>query len=161
MQRTFWSVMLAKLPAFLLMIGCGSDAASSVPVHVLNAQVCTEGAGPRDTRLLVRNLDDYGWERVGISVMKGEREYAVGIDPKSKVKHSDSLRHWPPEEVTQSAPFDTASDFVFKGRSSDPKDPMYGQEQVPLTNFDNLDSAMIEVATPYPAQWKGEVRPCK
>ena len=160
MQRAFWSVMMVGLPGFLLMGGCASDAASSVPVQALNAQVCTEGQG-RDTRLLVRNLDDYGWERVEISVMKGEREYTVGIDPRSKVKHSASLGHWPPEEVTQSAPFDTASDFVFKGRSSDPKDPMYGQEQVPLTNFDNLDSAMIEIATPYPAERKGEVRPCE
>jgi hypothetical protein len=152
---------LAVLFGFWLIGACGpDDAVSRIPVQALTVEACTEGEG-RAAKLYLRNLDDFPWRGTSVSVTKGGREYEVGIDPRSKSKHSDRLDYWPSEESTPSAPFDAAGDFVFKGRSSDPKDPMYGQEQVPLTNFGHLEGARIVVATPFPAEWEGEVVPCE
>ena len=117
----------------------------------LAAEVCTDGEG-RDARLYVRNLGESSWSSPAISVTKSGREYELGLDPRSKQQYEKILADWPPESVGRADPLDTPRHFVFKGRSSDPKDPMYGQEQVPLTNFTHLEGAKVAVATPLPGR---------
>ena len=159
MRRVLAPVALA-LTGFLLVASCGpGGAAKVVPVQDLAAEVCTDGEG-RDARLYVRNLGDSSWRNPAISVTKSGREYELGLDPRSKQQYEEILADWPPESAGRADPLDTPRHFVFKGRSSDPKDPMYGQEQVPLTNFTHLEGAKVAVATPHPAEWTGEVGTC-
>ena len=156
----------AAVPAALALVGvllaasCGDPGASKVvPVQDLVAEVCTDGEG-RDARLYVRNLGESSWTDPAISVNKSGRVYEFALDPRSRQQYEEILSDWPPESVDKADPLDTPRHFVFKGRSSDPKDPMYGQEQVPLTNFSHLQSAKVAVATPYPGEWTGEVGAC-
>ena len=159
MGRALAPVALA-LAGLLLAASCGDAGASKVvPVQDLAAEVCTDREG-RDASLYVRNLGDTSWSSPAISVTKSGREYELGLDPRSKQQYEEILADWPPESVDPTDPLDTPRHFVFKGRSSDPKDPMYGQEQVPLTNFTHLESAKVVVTTPYPAEWTGEVGAC-
>ena len=159
MRRVLAPVALA-LTGLLLVASCGpGGAAKVVPVQELAAEVCTDGEG-RDARLYVRNLGRIERSSPEISVTKSGREYELGLDPRSKQQYEKILADWPPESVGRADPLDTPKHFVFKGRSSDPKDPMYGQEQVPLTNFTHLEGAKVAVATPYPAEWTGEVGTC-
>ena len=159
MRRALVPVPLA-LTGLLMVVSCGDAGASKVvPVQDLAAEVCTDGEG-RDARLYVRNLGESSWSSPAISVVKSGREYELGLDPRSKQQYEKILADWPPESVGRADPLDTPRHFVFKGRSSDPKDPMYGQEQVPLTNFTHLEGAKVVVATPHPAEWTGEVGLC-
>ena len=159
MRRALVPAALA-LAGLLLVASCGDAGASKVvPVQDLAVEVCTDGEG-RDAKLYVRNLGDSNWSSPAISVTKSGREYELGLDLRSRQQYEKILADWPPESVDSADPLDTPRHFVFKGRSSDPKDPMYGQEQVPLTNFTHLEGAKVVVATPYPAEWTGEVGTC-
>lgn len=159
MHRALLPAALA-LVGFLLAASCGDAGASKVvPVQDVVAEVCTDGEG-RDARLYVKNLGDSSWTSPAISVTKSGREYEFALDPRSRLQYEEILADWPPESVHNAQPLDTPRHFVFKGRSSDPKDPMYGQEQVPLTNFTHLEGAKVTVATPGPAEWTGEVGTC-
>ena len=60
----------------------------------------------------------------------------------------------------ESEPILNATDFVFRGISSDPKDPLYAQGQVPLTNFGYLENAKVEIGLPDPGIWEGTVTVC-
>ena len=55
----------------LLVAACGSGGASAkvVPVQALKAEVCTEGEA-RDTKLYIRNLDDFDWRDITFSLVK-------------------------------------------------------------------------------------------
>ena len=160
MRRVVVPVSLV-LGGVLLAASCGDPGAASkvVPAQDLIAEVCTDGEG-RDAKLYIRNLGESSWTEPAISITKSGREYEFALDPRSRLQYEEILSSWPPESVDQAGPLDTPRHFVFKGRSSDPKDPMYGQEQVPLTNFSHLESAKVAVATPYPGEWSGEVGVC-
>ncbi len=144
----------------ILLVSCAGKQPEPLPIRDLMAEVCTEGEG-RKSKIYVKNTGPESWQNVEISVTKGGREYGLGLNPLSARRHSDRLKLWPPESEIKSEPILNATDFVFRGISSDPKDPLYAQGQVPLTNFGYLENAKVETDLPTPGIWMGDVTVCK
>ena len=145
--------------AGILFVSCAGKEPELLTVRDLMAEFCTEGEG-RKSKLYVKNTGDESWNNVEISVTKGGREYGLGLNPSSARTHYYILKSWPPESEIKSEPFLNPTDFVFRGISSDPKDPLYDQVQVPLINFGYLESAKIEIGLPSPGIWEGDVGSC-
>ena len=145
--------------AGILCVSCAGKEPEPLPVRNLMAEFCSEEEG-RKSKLYVKNMGNESWENVEISVTKGGREYGLGLNPVSARTHSVRLRSWLPESEIKSEPILNATDFVFRGISSDPKDPLYAQGQVPLTNFGYLENAKVEIGLPSPGIWEGEVIVC-
>ena len=143
----------------ILGVSCTGKDPEPLPIRDLMAEFCTEGEG-RKSKIYVKNIGNESWENVEISVTKGGREYGLGGNPISARTHSARLRSWPPESEIKSEPILNPTDFVFRGISSDPKDPLYAQGQVPLTNFGHLENAKVEIGLPEPGIWEGAVTVC-
>ena len=153
-----YSTAIATGVISLLVAACGSGGASKVaPVQALNAEVCIEGEGPKST-LYIRNLDDYEWRDITFTIIKGDGEYA---------------REWPSllpesqrraEALHDSLAFKWDSDVILG--STDPggggsDSGVSGPQILRLRFFTNLDSAKIEIDSPHPGEWTGEVQPCQ
>ena len=93
--------------SFLVSVfaACGSGGASSPgsDPETITAQVCTDGEA-RDTRLYVRNLDDFEWMDLEVSVSKGGETY------------SQELASLLPESQAIAPPFSNSGDFSIKGK---------------------------------------------
>ena len=134
----------------LIVAACGPGVAEPTPVPVvLNAEVCTEGEA-RDIRVYVRNLEDFEWRDVSVSLAKTGETY---------VREQVSLS---PESQQAAEPFTDSREFSF--RQAIEHETMTNNDQeiiVRLHNFSGLESAAIEVGAPQPGEWAGEVHPCQ
>ena len=135
----------------LLVAACGSGGASAkvVPVQALKAEVCTEGEA-RDTKLYIRNLDDFDWRDITFSLVKADGTYA---------------REWAsllPESQQAAEPFTDALEFSYRKREEREDFSLNDSELiVRLHNFSGLEGATIETSPPQPGEWTGEVHPCQ
>ena len=130
----------------IAIAACGSDDAIEVVSQgpltavvlpgALIAEVCTEGEA-RDTRLYVRNLDDFDWGDITLSLVKSNETYT----------RKQALL--PPETQQAAEPFADPSEFKlpFGGRA--------------LVSLSNLERAIIKISDPRPGDWTGEVHPCR
>ena len=101
--------------------------------------------------LYVRNLDDFAWGEVAVTVTKGDLAYTKQVP------------ELVPESIEAAAPFTNSLDFAFDDPGGSAPSKVTGEqvhERRPLHNFGNLASAKIVVTTPYPGEWEGEVPPC-
>jgi hypothetical protein len=137
--------------AGLLMLACGSSGPpAAAPVQLISAQVCAQGE-ERATVVYVRNLDDFAWGDVAVTVTKGDLDY------------TKQVLELVSESTEAAAPFTNSLDFAFDDPGGSAPSKVTGEqvhERRPLHNFGNLASARIVVTTPYPGEWKGEVPPC-
>ena len=144
--------------SFLVSVfaACGSGGASSPgsDPETITAQVCTDGEA-RDTRLYVRNLDDFEWMDLEVSVSKGGETY------------SQELASLLPESQAIALPFSNSGDFFYYlGGSTQKPGGKSGLGHVRQTDRYNLgsfahtESAEVSIKTPIEAVWKGEVGPC-
>ena len=140
--------------AITFLIGCGSGGAEPTPVPVaLTADVCTEGEA-RDTKLHIKNLDDFEWRDITFSLVKADATYA---------------REWPslsPESLRAAEPITDSLEFTSLGDLD--YDPFWDAQPgrpIPavlrLHNFSSLESAKIVISAPQPGEWAGEVQPCQ
>ena len=145
-----YSTAIATGVISLLVAACGSGGASTkvVPVQALNAEVCTEGEA-RDTKLYIRNLDDFDWRDITFSLVKADETYT---------------REWAslaPEREQETAPFADAVEFSYLGKDEAGYAELPGGPIERLHNFSHLDSARIVTKSPQPGEWTGAVQPCQ
>ena len=146
-----FAVVVAAALSVLWIAACGSDGASKVvPARVLTAEVCTEGEA-RDTKLYIRNLDDFDWRDITFSLVKADETFA---------------REWaklPPESQGAADPFTDPSEFSYQGTIASVA--VSRGTGVPailrLHNFSGLESATIEIGAPQPGEWSGDVQACQ
>jgi hypothetical protein len=138
--------------ATALLIACGSGAAEPTPVPVtLTAEVCTEGQA-RNSLLHVKNLDDFEWRDITITLVKLGNRYSrewVSMAP----------------DAQQPVSFTDAREFFYLALASGTgigvglsRETEQGMKR--LHNFTNLESATIQITSPQPGEWTGEVGPC-
>lgn len=150
------ALMLSASFLFLALVACGSGGASpGSDAQTITAQVCTDGE-ERDTRLYVRNLDDFEWMGLEISVSKGGETY------------SQELANLLPESQAIATPFSNSGDFFYYlGGSTQIPGGKSGLGHVRQTDRYNLgsfahtESAEIAIKAPIQAVWKGNVVPCE
>ncbi|MDA1347797.1 MAG: hypothetical protein O3A47_02885 [Chloroflexi bacterium] len=136
----------------LLLTACGSDGASEVtPVHALKAEACTVGEA-RDTVLHIRNLDDFEWAEVTVDLVKSDVVYQGKFD---------NIR--PETERPSEAITDPTRFSVDDSPGSTRLNPIGNRLawRAVLGNFANLESSKIAIATPFAAEWTGEVHTCQ
>ena len=151
-----WKFTATGLATAFLM-ACGGGAAPTPVAVALQAEVCTEGDGP-ESKLYIRNLDDYEWRDITCTLMKGEGAYT---------------REWPSllpesqrraEALHDSLAFKWDSDVILG--STDPggggsDSGVSGPQILRLRFFTHLDSAKIEINSPQPGEWTGAIQPCQ
>ena len=144
------------------LIGCGSGGAEPTPVPVaLTADVCTDGEA-RDTVLYIRNLDDFEWQSATVSLSKGADTYTrewASLSPERQqaaVAITDSL------EFTYTY-WSYHGRLIPRGDRQRNEPPLRWDEAGTkrLHNFSNLESATIEITSPHPGDWAGEINPCQ
>ena len=141
--------------AIVLLTACGGGAGPTPVALALKAGVCTQGEGPK-SKLYIRNLDDYEWRDITLTIMKGEEPYE---------------REWTnllPESQQSAEPFTDPLNFkwdsdisVGEPSSGGASSALLGPQIVRLRFFLNLDSARIEINSPQPGEWAGAVQPCQ
>ncbi|MDA1347550.1 MAG: hypothetical protein O3A47_01575 [Chloroflexi bacterium] len=95
------AIVLSASFLVLALVACGSGGASpGSNAQTITAQVCTDGE-ERDTRLYVRNLDDFEWIDLEISVSKGGETY------------SQELASLLPESQAIAPPLSNSGDFFY------------------------------------------------
>ena len=162
-RATRYSVgqLVAFALAIISSVACGSGGAEPTPVPVaLTADVCTEGEA-RDTKLHIKNLDDFEWRNITFSLVKAGNAYTW---------------EWPglsPESHQAAQGFTDAAEFYYEGllettlfRSGGARVTQRGSSEVVqgiirLHNFSNLESASIEIRAPQLGKWTGEVYSCE
>ena len=145
--------------AVLCLTACGGGAEPTPVAVVLNAEVCAEGEGPK-TKIYLRNLDDYEWRDVTFTLMKNEEPFT---------RQSPS---WLPESQQPAEPFTDALKFesdsdveaAAGGGTSGGgggATGVTGPQILRLRFFNNLDSAKVEVNSPQPGEWSGDITKCQ
>ena len=133
----------------LLVAACGSGGAEPTPVPVaLTVEVCTEGEA-RDTKLYIKNLDDFEWRDITINLSKAGNTYT---------------REWAslsPESQQAATPFTDSVEFYYTGKIPGLGLRAFNPAQWRLHNFSSLEGATIESSSPQPGEWTGEVHPCQ
>ena len=136
----------------LLLTACGSSGASeATPIHAMNAEACTVGEA-RDTVLHIRNLDDFEWAEVTVDLVKSDVAYQGKFD---NVRPETER---PGEAITDPTRFSV--DDSPGSTSLNPIGNRVAWRAV-LGNFANLESSKIAIATPFAAEWTGDVHPCR
>lgn len=146
----YTAVIAAAL--LLSLTVCGSDGASEVPpIHALKAEVCTVGEA-RDTALHIRNLDNFEWAKVTVDLVKSNVAYQ---------RKFDNIR--PETERPSEAITDPTWFSVDDSPGSTRLNPIGNRVawRAVLGNFANLERSNIAIATPFAAEWTGEVHPCR
>ena len=139
--------------AITFLIACGSGGAEPTPVPVvLTAEVCTVGEA-RDTKLYVKNLDDYEWRGISMNLVKAGETY------------TGERASLSPESQQPAEPFAGALEFSYlRSLTTETSGPLTTSGNTTLRrlhNFSNLESATIEIKAPQPGEWAGEVHPCQ
>ena len=133
--------------AMIFLIACGGGAEPTPVAVALKAEVCTEGE-VRDARLYIRNLGEYEWRGVTISLVKSG--YSYRREWASLLPHSDQA----------ASPIIDSTDFKYI--SDTPGDPEQFLNPVyRLQNFGHLDAATIQIDEPHQGEWTGAVQPCQ
>ena len=146
----FETIALAALAVAIAACGSGSSSETKVvPAIPLNAEVCTVGEA-RDTTVYVKNLDDFQWRDISVSLDKAGETY---------VRTQASLS---PESQQAAEPFKDSREFKFRKIVGHVVfDVVDAERIIPLHNFSALEGATIEVSAPQPGEWSGEVHPCQ
>ena len=137
--------------ATAFLIACGGGAEPTPVAVVLKAEVCTEGDGP-ESKLYIRNLDDFEWSDVTFTLMKGDGPFS---------------RKWPsllPESHQPAEPFTDPMEFKFDSDFETVRPGSTGvmvPQILRLRFFTHLDSAKIEINSPQPGEWTGAMQPCQ
>ena len=143
--------------AVLCLTACGGGAEPTPEALVLNAEVCAEGEGPKTT-IYLRNLDDYEWRDVTFTLMKKEEPYKT--ESASWLPESQQ----PAEPFTDALKFESDSDTeLVSGQTGGGAGGrgVSGPQILRLRFFNNLDSAKVEVNSPQPAEWSGDITKCR
>ena len=152
------SYSLGKLTATGLaipfLIACGGGAEPTPVAVALKAEVCTEGEA-RDTKLYIRNLDDFEWRDITFSLVKADETYAwesASLTPESQQAA---------EPFTDSLEFTTLGYIGYVGRL--PAEQTFTRTVAikRLHNFSSLESATIETNSPQAGEWAGSVHHCR
>ena len=149
------TILAAVGVAMLVLAGCGGGGAKQTPMVALKAEACTKGEGP-ESKLYIRNLDDYEWREITFTIMKGDGAYTR--EWPSLVPENEQ----PSEPLTDSLSFKWDSDVsvgeLSSGRGSA---SLFGPQILRLRFFNNLDSAGIEINSPQPGEWSGDISRCQ
>ena len=155
MQATLRPLLLAGV-AMVVVTACGGGGDPTPVAVALNAEVCTEGDGPR-TQLYIRNLDDFEWKDITYTIMKRDAPFT---------------REWPnllPESQQPAEPFTDGMDFMFNSDVSAGEGQggggggtgVSGPQVLRLRRFIDIDSARIEIGLPQSGTWTGDIHPCR
>ena len=102
--------------------------------------------------LYIRNLSDFNWQGVTVDLVKSDNAYRHAFD------------RMPPETGHPAEAFTDSTQFSFDDSPGSTRLNPIGDRvawRASLGNFANLDSASIAIATPFAAQWTGEVHTCQ
>ena len=143
--------------ATLFLTACSGGAEPTPVALALNAEVCIEGEGPK-SKLYIRNLDDYEWRDITFTLIKKDGPFSrkwPSLLPEGRQ---------PAEPLTDSLEFKFDSDFYLGkpgvGGGQGGGEPS-GPQILRLRFFTNLDSAKVEVDSPQPGEWSGDITQCQ
>ncbi len=137
----------------LLMIsitGCfGSNEKPLGPPVTLNAEFCKQGEAT-DAILYVKNLNDFEWGGIKISVVRRGTEYTWT---------KGAPEFMPPEADTAASPSTVPKDWI--NREPKHKFKVIRDSLRRMNFFNDLEKGNIQITSPGPGVWSGEIIKCE
>ena len=134
----------------ILATGCfGSKDEPIGPPVTLKAEFCIEGEAT-DAILYVKNLTDFKWEGISLSVVRRGTEYKW-------TKGSPIFLL--PESDAPASPSTVSKDWI--NRDSKHKFKIVRESLRRMNFFNDLEMGNIEITSPGPGIWNGDVNQCE
>ncbi len=148
-----WITVSTILLSISVLMSCGnSDESELTHNQQISAEVCIEGSG-RDAVLFVRNLNDFSWDEVSMEVVRGGRNYILGVHAAHVVQNRWTKLTIEPEITKAAEPFTEPNKFTSRKESH--------RELLRLTSFDLVQSVTLILDKPFESKWTSDVGNCE